>query len=152
MNWRNGKLLGYGVLLALAMTCLSGGTQAQAQGPFLGGIGCGGWGVNYPYGLYGSRVEDVPYFALFPPVYYSMPVPRTYGWSPFAYPPGTMTPEIEAPLPKEIINPYVPQPEAKPSSNSTPKDTMKTASTGAQRLPKVIINPYVNPLRTASVQ
>ena len=39
--------------------------------------------------------EGVPYFALFPPVYYSYRVPRTYGYSPFAYPPGILTPSSE---------------------------------------------------------
>ena len=45
----------------------------------IGGVGCG---VNFPFGLYGSRMNEVPYFSMFPPVYYSLPVPRTYGWSP----------------------------------------------------------------------
>src|SRR5690606_28868598 len=93
-----------------------GATTAQAQ------VGCGawgGWGVNYPHGLYGRRVNDVPYFAMFPPVYYSRPVPRAYGWSPFAYPPGTMTPEVAEPTgPQEIFNPHVPQNSAKPTAAS----------------------------------
>ena len=45
--------------------------------------------------LYGVLADNVPYYSAFPPVYYSVPVARTYGYSPFAYPPGTMTPEIE---------------------------------------------------------
>jgi hypothetical protein len=38
--------------------------------------------------------ESVPYFALHPPVYYSYRVARTYGFSPFAYPP-CFTPSSE---------------------------------------------------------
>src|SRR5215813_10941130 len=94
-------------VLLFAALATFGGKCAHAQG-YCGGWG-GGWGVNFPYGLYGSRVNDVPYFSMFPPVYYSMPVPRTYGWSPFAYPPGTMTPDVVEDMPQEIINPYVPQ-------------------------------------------
>ena len=60
--------------------------------------GCngGGWGWGYDMGcLYNSLDYNVPYFAAHPPVYYSYPVPRTYGYSPFAYPPYVMTPEVE---------------------------------------------------------
>lgn len=123
--------------------------SAQAQGPFCGpSWGCGG-GINYPYGLYGSRVNEVPYFSMFPPVYYSMPVPRTYGWSPFAYPPGTMTPEVvSAPTPpQEIINPHVPQSTpAKPSAET--KTTARTVDYKAPE-PKEIINPFVKTASTS---
>ena len=97
--------------------------RAQAQWPYLSDYaGYPGHYVNY----------YIPYFALHPPVYYSSPVSRTYGYSPFAYPPGVvapklgasgpsigenriMTEEIESPppepaekAPKRIRNPYVP--------------------------------------------
>ena len=132
------RICGLG-LLALGMLLVVDAPSAKAQGPYCGG-GLGyGCGINFPYGLYGSRVNDVPYFAMFPPVYYSAPVPRTYGWSPFAYPPGTMTPELEAPVPEEIINPYVPQ-------NKDQKETKPTAhGVAAHRgpTPQVMINPFV---------
>jgi len=125
------------VLAILGVVVLSAiGTSAQAQSP------CGGYGycgINYPYGLYGRRVDDVPYFSMFPPVYYSMQVPRTYGWSPFAYPPGTMTPEVEPPAPQELINPYVPQ-------NNESKPAQPTAAHTAShnvRQPQMLINPFV---------
>src|SRR5215475_13181247 len=116
------KRIMIGLILASAMLFVC--SSASAQGPYCGGGGyCGGWGVNFPYGLYGSRVNDVPYFSMFPPVYYSVPVPRTYGWSPFAYPPGTMTPDVVEDVPQQIINPYVPQNKesvpAKPMSART---------------------------------
>ncbi len=55
----------------------------------------GGWGFGWPTGYYAA--EAIPYFSLFPPVYYSYRVPRTFGYSPFAYPPGVLTPGSEPP-------------------------------------------------------
>ena len=55
----------------------------------------GGWGFNWPTGYYGG--EAIPYFSLYPPVYYSYRVPRTFGYSPFAYPPGVFIPGSEPP-------------------------------------------------------
>ena len=72
----------------------------------IGGGGDYGWDVAE---LYRELYNNLPYFALHPPVYYSEPVPRTYGYSPFAYPPGVMTPELVGePQPVTINNPYVP--------------------------------------------
>ncbi|MCS7306722.1 MAG: hypothetical protein NZ602_16640 [Thermoguttaceae bacterium] len=51
--------------------------------------------------------EHVPYFALHPPVYYTQPIGRPYGWSPFAYPAWVQTPLVEPPRPMVIQNPYV---------------------------------------------
>jgi hypothetical protein len=102
-------------------------------------------GCDYGYGygwLYNSLRYEVPYFAAYPPVYYSYPVPRTYGYSPFAYPPHVMTPEIAGePQPVEIINPHVPSSQQKQAV--VPKD--RTASSGAQPEPLVIVNPFVAP-------
>ena len=84
--------------------------------------------------------DNVPHFAAFPPVYYSAPVPRTYGYSPFAYPPGVMTPElVEEVAPVEIINPYY-----KPATNSTTEEAEDkiTQSDGPQ--PLLVMNPYVS--------
>jgi hypothetical protein len=36
--------------------------------------------------------QSGPQYALYPPVYYSYRVARTYGYSPFAYPSGVLTP------------------------------------------------------------
>lgn len=121
----------------LAAILALGVNTASAGGPF----GCGDyWGINGAYGLYGNRVNEVPYFAMFPPVYYSQPVPRSYGWSPFAYPPGVMTPAVEAPKPQTIINPHVQQPpQCAPSSTET-----KAKTTGYEAPPpKEVINPFV---------
>jgi hypothetical protein len=105
------------------------------------GGGWGGWGYDMGY-LYNSMAYNVPYFAAFPPVYYSYPVPRTYGYSPFAYPPGVMTPEVmmESTQPLEIINPYVPSTQ----QEKTKTQADQTASSKSREpQPLVILNPYV---------
>jgi len=128
------------VIVGLAVLSTVDALPSLAQGPYCGGYGyCG---INYPYGLYGRRVDDVPYFSMFPPVYYSLPIPRTYGWSPFAYPPGTMTPEIEPPLPQDMVNPYVPESKDAKPAQPTAAHTARTASYRV-RAPQVLINPYV---------
>jgi hypothetical protein len=106
-------------------------------------------GDQYGFGLdraYASgRIPTPPYFAIHPPVYYSYPVPRTYGYTPWAYPSYVMTPEIKAPVaPAMFENPHV-----KPETTSTPKK-MKSASHKAAA-PQVIDNPYVTNIRSASV-
>jgi hypothetical protein len=115
----------FGLLLG-ADTC-----QAQAWNPSP---------LNYWYsyhpGPYGPRLYNaqrgIPHFAAFPPVYYSHIVPRPYGYSPYAYVPGVVTPSFElcqprhqcasamgqrrvrsarpvpAPEPVSIRNPYFP--------------------------------------------
>jgi hypothetical protein len=105
-----------------------------------GGGGGYGWDVSE---LYRQLYNNLPYFALHPPVYYSEPVPRTYGYSPFAYPPGTMTPEIMSePQPVTINNPYVPA--TKPASAEI-KPSDRSASTSTAPQPLVIMNPFVMP-------
>jgi hypothetical protein len=98
--------------------------------------------------LYRELLNNVPYFALHPPVYYSYPVPRTYGYSPFAYGPWVMTPEVAAPpQPVTIINPYVPNADKAPATEASDR----SAAVSAQPEPLVIINPYVTPNRAVAV-
>jgi hypothetical protein len=110
-------------------------TSASAQG-----FGSGGYGLGfYNYGNSGINQASIPYYALYPPVYYSFPVPRTYGYSPFAYPPGVMTPEVAPTVAAvEFHNPYVPQP-------SEPAPSDRTVSTA-----KTYYNPYVQQARADS--
>ncbi|MCA9238690.1 MAG: hypothetical protein KDA37_00755 [Planctomycetales bacterium] len=114
------------------MVCLLGAASAQAYN------GCGGYGFGLGY-MYGSLDYRVPYFAAHPPVYYSYPVPRTYGYSPFAYGPNVMTPEIVSQVePLEIVNPYVP--------SSTKQETKPSADQAVDARviePLVIENPFV---------
>src|SRR4051812_5493519 len=99
-----------------------------------------GWDIAE---LYRELYNTLPYFALHPPVYYSQPAPRTYGYSPFAYPPGVMTPELDGePQPVTINNPYVPA--ATPAAAEVkPSDRSASASTPPE--PLVILNPFVTP-------
>ena len=118
---------------AMAVFCLS--EEPAKANP-------GAWGGFAPW-YTGYTREHIPYYAMHPPVYYSYPVPRPYGWSPWAYPPGVMTPEIlgEMTGPKEIINPHVaPDENAQPTSN-TNKTVRLPKTSGA--VPQVVINPFV---------
>ena len=118
------------------------GTTSQACDG--GGFGYGyGWGIGQ---LYNSMQHNVPHFAAFPPVYYSYPVPRTYGHSPFAYPPHFRTPEVapEAVEAVTISNPYV----TPASDNAKPEPTERSVSHPTEApttspQPLVIENPYV---------
>lgn len=80
----------------------------------------------------------LPYYALYPPVYYSEPVARPYGFSPFALPPGKMPAEgivFEAAEPEVTINPYFKP--SKPDANDAAPSGEKTVAK-----PQVIENPY----------
>lgn len=130
----------------------SSGFGARGRG-FGGFGGFGGFqnnirlGPSNIYDLYLNGLSPIPpYFALNPPVYYSYPVPRTYGYSPFAYPGYVKTPDIiEDPVPLEIMNPYVPSSTIK-KNEQPPADTTveaKSEKAAAQRVePLVIDNPY----------
>ena len=144
-------------VFGLAVVFVAGSAlSVQAQFP------C--YGVNGGYGGYGgynvyTNSDRPPFYAMFPPVYYSYPVPRPYGYSPFAYPPGTMTPEVLSDVVgSTITNPYVSPENVSPPVPSIPtlpgkpqelpgvktKQTSHTVATGdhLQRI-KVINNPFV---------
>jgi hypothetical protein len=140
MNLRRSLLLA--VVLALASTS-AGNASAQCAGggPFYGGYGYGAWDVGR---LYGVLSRNVPYYAAFPPVYYSVPVPRTYGYSPFAYPPGVMTPEVEFSQPVTINNPYFKGEKVEPAKlEQKASRADRTTSVTATKGPQVVLNPFV---------
>jgi len=108
-----------------------------------GQIGWGGcpyspcWGYGYTATYSAYYTESVPYYAINPPVYYSYRVARTYGYSPFPYPPGVLTPGSEMPRPVIVQNVYAPAEETEASEAVQPK-------------PLRIENPYVQqPERSA---
>lgn len=113
------------LLVALAVSTSAASAVAQGYG----------FGSYYGYSSY-SR-EYIPYFSQHPPVYYSYPVPRPYGWSPYAYPPGTMTPELqfEQVAPVTIHNPFF-KPGQKTESTAS---SNRAGHSAALR----ISNPYV---------
>ena len=94
------------VLLALPST-------ASAYWPYYGSWG-GPWGYyNYNYGV--GYLPPPPYYAVFPPVYYSPHITmRHYGSSPYAWPAGfsptsyaVRTVTVKPAEPLMIVNPYV---------------------------------------------
>jgi hypothetical protein len=140
------------VVVLLTVVAASAGAAGRADAQYA--YGCaGGYGGGYGFGawdigrLYGVLADNVPYYAAFPPVYYSVPVPRTYGYSPFAYPPGVMTPEVvEAAEPLSIANPYFQESSATAAEgDAAPADQTTQAPPAEQGAPKplLVINPYV---------
>lgn len=127
---------------AALMTFSLMATPASAQLTHgYGGYGNYGpqWFGNFESPYATGRIPTPPYFALHPPVYYSYAVPRSYGYSPFAYPGTVRTPDVEvAPQSAVIINPHVKQKVKEASSKEDDKV--------AELLPKsqMIINPFFN--------
>ncbi len=144
------RILAIAVVAAAAMTF--GNSQLAAQD--LGGVG-GGYNFGYGFGLgrdigrdfdrgfgfnrfnrFGfnrfagrihHRIEQPPYFALYPPVYYSSQiVRRPMGVSPFAAPPGIVPVEMMQPAKAEtVINPYF-RPKTMEANHDTDKsETIK---------------------------
>jgi hypothetical protein len=114
---------------------MASSASAQVVAPYAFG-GTLGWPINF------YQQETIPYFALHPPVYYSVPVARTYGYSPFAYPPGTMTPDFVGTIePQTTVNPFAPQ-----SSKAKKGGVQKTPGPdrSASYKPLTIINPYID--------
>jgi hypothetical protein len=137
------------VLMSVTLFCtIAAGAGAQ---DYLWGYPGANWGYASIY-----ATESAPYFALHPPVYYSLPVPRTYGYGPFPYPPGVLTPGSEpvraramryacqtgeedsgvgetAPMPLRIQNPFVEQ---------SGKSAMSTRSKGG-RIARQVVYPIL---------
>jgi hypothetical protein len=104
-------LISLGCAVALAFARSACGQYVTYGSPYAPAY----WGCGYQTTCHDSHV---PYFALHPPVYYSYRVARTYGYSPFAYPPDVyLSNEGETsglqqpgqPLPLRIDNPFVEQ-------------------------------------------
>ena len=126
---------------SIAALVLSAASTARADWPwdyaYFGGYN---WGFQR-YALTNNQMP--PYFAMFPPVYYRAPIQaRTYGVSPFAYPPCNCRPTVAAvaPEPEVIDNPHVkPDPDAKPM----PKPKKSANGKTARVEPQVIFNRFV---------
>ena len=129
------------LFLAAAMVAASGAAASSANAQCAGyGGGYGGYGYWDIGRLYSVLADNVPYYSAFPPVYYSYPVPRTYGYSPFAYPPGVMTPEVEMVEPVAINNPYFRGDSVEPADAEA---TINQTTAAPAARPLEIINPYV---------
>ncbi len=119
------------LLSALVMACLVSSTAPIQAGDYNLDV-LYGFGGPYGYYGYGARTGDIPYFALHPPVYYSGPISRPYGITPFACPPLPCDTNPAPPAPQVMINPFVPQ----------SKDPQPAIGRTA-RVPKRIKNPHV---------
>lgn len=150
------------LLMMVAAVLFLSGAEARAQWGSMG-YGFGGfYGNGFTAGTVvpPANLQDrVPYFSLYPPVYYSYPVPRPYGYSPFAYPGWTPTPHVEAVEPQTIVNPYIYNAPAKPVEPKSPNDapplrpsSQKQASASRKKTagPLRIVNPYVGDIVAGS--
>ena len=101
-------------LLSIVVLAFAAPSSASAYWPYwgYGGWGQSGYGLGFNYAS--NYVPAPPYYAIYPPVYYSQQITaRPYGASPFAWPAGfspiTYVPEGDytVPAPGTIENPYV---------------------------------------------
>jgi len=116
------------VLAGVCLTVMAAPQTTYAQPPWL-------WGC-YPsvYGTWyarGASWEDLPYFALYPPVYCSGLTARPYGDSPVWSGAGAWDPQPPTPQPLVVLNQFVGQKAASvsPGYEGPPG-------------PKLIKNPY----------
>ncbi len=86
------------------------------------------------------RFDDIPYFAKFPPVYYSGIVKRPYGISPYAAPPGILPIELTVPQPKTIDNPFF---DAEPAAPVIEEEPAQPKPDDASQKVTWQRNPYV---------
>lgn len=104
-------------VVALALLALPSSASAYwgCYGGWGGGYGgCGAWGNSYAYNYGVGYLPPPPYYAVFPPVYYSPHITmRHYGASPYAWPAGfSPTAFAIRTEPMMIINQNMPAPAA----------------------------------------
>lgn len=135
------------LLLSAVMAGMGTCSTARADG------GCGAYGYGFfPWFGYGNsgpaayalgNIPAPPYFALHPPVYYSQPVARPYGHSPFACPHGC--PYHAIPRARRIyVNPFVErQPAVEPAAAPAPAENSVAVISKRVAVPMTrIVNPY----------
>ena len=136
-------------LAAVAACLLAAPSTAKAYWPYLGYPG--NYGYTYSHGS--AYIPAPPYFALYPPVYYSPYIQaRHYGASPFAWYPG-MEPIVYVDVypmgmprgPVMIENPYIAgaAPADQASTQTTPKVIENPFVAGATAQSRLIDNPYL---------
>ncbi len=120
-------LLSFVVVLA-AMATFSATSEAQYIDGYQFGTGVRGSCGFLGRGCFTPR-EQPPYFAKFPPVYYSHIVRRPYGISPYAAPAGIAPVEMGVPTAVTIKNPFY-APEVEPASNEEAVEEKATDDDG----------------------
>ncbi len=141
-------------LAALVILFAVAPAVANAQCP--SGVYPGLYGLGGFRGLYGNgHFEKRPYFALNPPVYYSQPVARPYGYSPYALPPGVQPAEpriVETPA--AIVNPFFTSGKAASEKKEKARDratSFETPAAPAEKTPPGIqTNPFYKPQKSVS--
>ncbi|MFC1758190.1 hypothetical protein ACFL2H_05415 [Planctomycetota bacterium] len=118
--------------VAFAAVCFAAQSASAQDSYYPYGSGGSRWDNCFSSPYASSRIPTPPYFSIHPPVYYSVPVPRTYGHSPYAYPGTSRTPDVEMAKTATIINPYATKKASKTKSTNN-----KTASKS-----RMIINPF----------
>ncbi len=125
------------LICGFSLLAFTGVNQATADdyGTFSGLPGLYGYGFSGNlYGL--GRIPVPPYFSLHPPVYYSEPVARPYGLSPFAHRSAPI--EVHRTKPTMITNPFVHESPADQPAEAKPHEDQVTSRA------EVIINPFVD--------
>ncbi len=123
--------------VAIAAVSMLAESNANAQG-FASGYQFGS-GINSAHcGSFGRSLqrEQPPYFAKFPPVYYSHIVKRPYGVSPYAAPAGIAPVEMShAPATITIKNPFF--------DKAAPVKAPVKPKSAANNKVTVVTNPYL---------
>ena len=129
-------------LVLIGSALLSNETVAQrpcvdaGRYSHVGSNGYYGFGNLFEMPYATDRIPTPPFFAIHPPVHYSHAVPRTYGYSPFAYPGMFATPEVITQKPLEMINPHAEQEEEElPQAEET--------SHSITSISVIVFNPFV---------
>lgn len=109
------------ILSFVLVSCVMSLSSAHAYDGYYGyGFPWFGYGNNGPAAYALGNIPAPPYFALHPPVYYSHPVARTYGSSPFAYS-GNFPYQAQVAAPRLMANPRIelrqPAPKAKTAAH-----------------------------------
>ena len=127
--------MAYTLVLSALLGCALGDI-ASACGGYYGGFGCAG---------YITTDRQIPYFAEHPPVYYSYVVPRTYGYSPYAYRANVRTPNPRrSSRPLVLRNHHIRKGSKAVADDVTDKTASNTRPVKTLAVePLVIENPYV---------
>ena len=140
--------------VAFAAVAVVGSSDANAQTfhngfQFGAGINAAGLSSGTFFGRgFASRQVRPPYFAEFPPVYYSGIVRRPYGISPFAAPAGVVPVELshaaDAHEPAVVKNPFFNQNKAASASvvEASEEEVKSTKNKSTANTPMRIANPF----------